>query len=88
MAIGGIASWDWPDQWPRFLEDLVSALHSTDLNLVNAAFRCLDIFLDKDAVDDTHLGTLIKVLFPEMWRIFSEPVHFRFLEFSKILAIF
>ena len=84
MAIGSVASWDWPEQWPTFLDDLMGALQSQNLDLVNGAIRCLDIFIDKDNLDDNHLPLLCKVLFPEIWRLFTDQVRKYFILFIFI----
>jgi hypothetical protein len=73
MAIGRIASCDWPEEWPSFVDDLLAALKSSNLDLVSGAIRCLEIFIDRDNIADEHLPTLVKVLFPEMWRLFANP---------------
>lgn len=89
MAIASIAHWDWPQQWPNLVENLLNCLNpeafpeGLNPNLVKGAICCLDFFADSDNLSDEHLPTLLKILLPSMYRIFSDIVNFSFLFFSS-----
>lgn len=73
MAIASIAHWDWPDEWPNLIQELVQCLKNpNNINLVRGAIRCLDIFAGGDNLSDQHLSSLFNLLFPPLYAIFTD----------------
>eukprot|EP01119_Soliformovum_irregulare_P000725 TRINITY_DN10535_c1_g1_i3.p1 TRINITY_DN10535_c1_g1~~TRINITY_DN10535_c1_g1_i3.p1 ORF type:complete len:751 (-),score=247.92 TRINITY_DN10535_c1_g1_i3:105-2102(-) len=72
MAIATIAHWDWPEQWPTLVQDLVTCLQSPDKNLLKGAIKCLDIFASGDNLSDEYLAPLLNLLVPELYKVFQD----------------
>eukprot|EP01114_Cavostelium_apophysatum_P021316 TRINITY_DN7402_c0_g1_i1.p1 TRINITY_DN7402_c0_g1~~TRINITY_DN7402_c0_g1_i1.p1 ORF type:complete len:1045 (+),score=264.94 TRINITY_DN7402_c0_g1_i1:38-3136(+) len=73
MTIARIAVTDWPESWPTLVDDLVACLRRyEDVNLVNGAIRCLDVFAEDENLSDEYLPRLINTLFPDLLRIFND----------------
>ncbi len=90
MVIARIGQWEWPSEWGTLVQDLVTCLKSTDKNLMKGAitvqnpvllslFQCLDMFADGENLSDENLPSLLKILLPELWAIFSNTVSNLFL---------
>ena len=71
MAIAAIGHWDWPTEWPKLIEDLVTCLGANNPLLMAGAMKCLDMFACSDNLSDQHLPQLIPILFPQLLRVFS-----------------
>lgn len=86
MAVGTIASYDWPEDWPDLLPLLLKMINDhTNMNAVNGALRCLNLI--SGDMDDTMMPTLIPMLFPCLHSIVSSPQIFDKPLRSKALSI-
>eukprot|EP01098_Paradermamoeba_levis_P012649 TRINITY_DN5570_c0_g1_i1.p1 TRINITY_DN5570_c0_g1~~TRINITY_DN5570_c0_g1_i1.p1 ORF type:complete len:515 (-),score=134.30 TRINITY_DN5570_c0_g1_i1:5-1549(-) len=70
-VIASIIGWEWPEEWPTALQDLVTCLNSTDVNLFRGALKCLDIYVNGKYLTDQAAVQLIPLLFPACLAIFS-----------------
>ncbi|GAB6022996.1 Importin 9 [Chamberlinius hualienensis] len=69
-AIAAIAQWDWPESWPNLYDIIINFLKCDDANTVHGAMRALTE-LSRD-VTDTQMPGIAPLIFPEMYRIFTE----------------
>ncbi|XP_039253592.2 importin-9-like [Styela clava] len=85
-AISAIAGWDWPENWPGLFESLMQALTSQDPNAVHGAMRVLTEFI-RD-VTDTHMNSVVPVLLPQIYKIFTETDLYNIRVRSRAVSIF
>uniref|UniRef100_A0A7N0ULB8 Importin N-terminal domain-containing protein n=1 Tax=Kalanchoe fedtschenkoi TaxID=63787 RepID=A0A7N0ULB8_KALFE len=86
MAVGSIASYDWPEEWPDLLPFLLKLVSDqSNENGVHGALRCLAI-LSAD-MDDSMVPKLIPALFPSLHRIVSSPQLYETSVRAKALSI-
>eukprot|EP01116_Phalansterium_solitarium_P007626 TRINITY_DN2041_c0_g1_i1.p1 TRINITY_DN2041_c0_g1~~TRINITY_DN2041_c0_g1_i1.p1 ORF type:complete len:1043 (+),score=436.17 TRINITY_DN2041_c0_g1_i1:140-3268(+) len=72
MAIASIAHWDYPQQWPQLVQQLVHCLlNPQQAELVKGAIKCLEMFTDGDNLSDDQLPDLMALLLPVLLRIFN-----------------
>ncbi|CAM9001998.1 unnamed protein product [Rhodiola kirilowii] len=86
MAVGSIASYDWPEEWPDLLPFLLKLVSDqSNINGVHGALRCLDL-LSAD-MDDSIVPKLVPMLFPSLHRIVSSPQLYEISVRTKALSI-
>jgi len=71
MSLALVAVWDWPNEWPGFIEQLAKCLESDNTVLVSGAIKCMSIFATDDYMTDQHLPVLVPVALPILHRILS-----------------
>eukprot|EP00455_Lapot_gusevi_P035725 TRINITY_DN3959_c0_g1_i4.p1 TRINITY_DN3959_c0_g1~~TRINITY_DN3959_c0_g1_i4.p1 ORF type:complete len:1097 (+),score=422.74 TRINITY_DN3959_c0_g1_i4:91-3381(+) len=71
VAIGQIATHDFPDNWPGLLEKLVSYISSNDPIAVQGGIRALVLFAEE--IHEAQLPAVIQVLFPVLLRVLAAP---------------
>eukprot|EP00727_Mastigamoeba_balamuthi_P011853 m51a1_g7290 putative importin-9 isoform x1 (739) ;mRNA; f:49826-52550 len=71
LAVAAIAHWDWPEQWPTVIPDLLRCLRETGSpHLVHGAVRCLELFVCCENVDEDTLPQLTALLLDDLLRVF------------------
>ncbi|GBG61529.1 hypothetical protein CBR_g22326 [Chara braunii] len=72
IVIATIAQKDWPEEWPGLMEFLLHCIRDhSSVERLHGALRCLSLFADE--IDDSQMPSLVPVLFPELFKIFSSP---------------
>ncbi|KAL6065637.1 Importin beta domain containing protein [Balamuthia mandrillaris] len=78
MALASIAQWDWPEEWPRFIEDLIRCIDDQNKDLSSGALRCLEMFATSENLSDQHLPVLLPLLLPALLQLLSGTYSERF----------
>ncbi|GAM22180.1 hypothetical protein SAMD00019534_053550 [Acytostelium subglobosum LB1] len=74
MCIGRVGSFEWPNQWPTLLDDLIKCIvppMCQDKNILSGALICLEILCDPSYLSESQIQTIIVVLFPVFLQILA-----------------
>ena len=84
MAIAGIAQWDWPEQWPSLMRELVAPLQAATVGQADAsdgggassaavagALRCLELCAAE--LQEEHVGEALGSLMPLLLALVNAP---------------
>lgn len=82
-AIACIATWDWPDQWPELLDQLLRPLEdavraagaacnwTADADAMSGSLRCLELCAGD--LGEAHLGGALQRLLPLLLALYQQP---------------
>ncbi|KAI4379178.1 hypothetical protein MLD38_005507 [Melastoma candidum] len=86
MAIAAIAVYDWPQDWPHLLPELLNLMgDQSNMTRVQGALRCLALLCGD--LDDSVVPRLVPVLFPTLHTIVSSPQIYKKHLRAKALSI-
>uniref|UniRef100_A0AAU8L099 Importin-9 n=1 Tax=Halisarca dujardinii TaxID=2583056 RepID=A0AAU8L099_HALDU len=72
-AIAAIATWEWPEEWPEFIDTILAGIHSANPFLVNGSMHVLEEF--SSDVSDNQLPKLAPILIPELFQVVSKETY-------------
>eukprot|EP01103_Thecamoeba_quadrilineata_P012676 TRINITY_DN331_c0_g1_i4.p1 TRINITY_DN331_c0_g1~~TRINITY_DN331_c0_g1_i4.p1 ORF type:complete len:953 (-),score=187.82 TRINITY_DN331_c0_g1_i4:31-2889(-) len=70
MVISNIAYWEWPEEWPSFLNSMIGAIRSSNTNLVLGAIKVLEVFATPENFTEETVSLLVQTLFPHLQEIY------------------
>ncbi|KAJ9067190.1 hypothetical protein DSO57_1002253 [Entomophthora muscae] len=67
-VVARLAHFDWPEDWPNFVELMIQLIKSGDKCGVHGSFRSFAEFASKD-LSDQQINTVAPLLFPELYKV-------------------
>jgi hypothetical protein len=72
-AIAAIATWEWPEEWPDFVDIILQGIQSGNCYLTNGSMHVLEEF--SNDISDNQLPRIAPVLFQQLFEIISREVY-------------
>ena len=77
LCIATIVAWEWPEEWPSAITDLISCLRLDDRSWVKGSLIVLETFVSAHKnLAPQKFQYVVEALFPELLRIFVSPEHY------------